>query len=103
MLGEEGEELDALVQALFAQKSTNSQEIDFCRYEAVEGLNSHFELKANIRPRKEFFVKFYHEMKRANSEISDAKETIEEINKKNLQLIARPEGKQIWLQVRAMF
>ncbi|AKP73695.1 hypothetical protein Psal006b_01912 [Piscirickettsia salmonis] len=82
LLGEEGEELDALVQALFAQKSTNSQEIDFCRYEAVEGLNSHFELKANIRPRKEFFVKFYHEMKRANSEISDAKETIEEINKK---------------------
>ncbi|MGJ3501184.1 hypothetical protein PsalN5692_02026 [Piscirickettsia salmonis] len=78
LLGEEGGELDALVQALFAQKNANKQEINFCRYEAVEDLNSHFELNANIPPREGFFSDFHNEMRKINNEIESAERTITE-------------------------
>ncbi|OAJ33317.1 hypothetical protein [Piscirickettsia salmonis] len=84
LLGEEGEELDALVQALFAQKSANKQEINFCRYEAIERLNSYFELKANIPPKKELFDKFHAEMKKINNEIKSAEKTITELESKKI-------------------
>ncbi|QGP54230.1 hypothetical protein PsalMR5_01671 [Piscirickettsia salmonis] len=84
LLGEEGEELDALVQALFAQKSTDSQEINVCRYEAIEGFSSYFDLKANIPPREELFGEFHNEMRKINNEIKSAENTILELESKKI-------------------